>query len=232
MALLATNRAKPKRYEICQAVDAEATVYLYDMIDSFFGVSAKTFVRDLNAIKAPVIHLRINSPGGDVFDGRAIATAVAQHPSKVIAHIDGLAASAASYVATAADEVEMAPGSFLMIHKAWTLAFGNSEDLLATADILEKIDASLVEDYAKQTGQTPEQITAWMQAETWFSAEEAVAEGFADRVAGETAAQNSWDLSALGKAPEPIAAAAEDDPELELAHAERNRRVKLLETFA
>lgn len=199
------NKDKPKRHEILNAAGDEATVYLYDAIDSYYGVNAETFVKDFNAITAPTIHLRINSPGGDVFDGRAIATAIAQHKSNVIAHVDGVAASAASYVAIAADTVEMAPGSFIMIHKAWTFAFGNSEDLLSTAALLEKIDASLAADYAKKTGKAQSQIEQWMSAETWFTAEEAVAEGFANVVSEEPAegVDNAWDLSVFDHAPKP-----------------------------
>lgn len=222
--MLAANQGKPRRYEVKAAAD-EATVYLYDAIDSFFGVSANQFVKDLNAIKAPVINLRINSPGGDVFDGRAIATAISQHPSKVIAHVDGLAASAASYVAIAADEVVMAPGAFMMIHKAWTLAFGNQDDLLATAAVLEKIDQSLVETYVAKTGASAEQVAEWMAAETWFTAQEAVDQKFADRVAEDApSAKAAWDLSAYDKTPEP--APIEDNSEVE--HADRVRHADFL----
>lgn len=165
-------------------------------------MNAEVFIKDFNAITAPTIHLRINSPGGDVFDARAIATAITQHKSNVVAHVDGLAASAASYIAIAADEVEMAPGSFLMIHKAWTFAFGNSEDLLSTAALLEKIDGSLAADYAKKTGKSNAQIEEWMSAETWFTAEEAVAEGFAGKVSeDDEAVDNTWDLSVFAHAP-------------------------------
>src|SRR5258707_13669196 len=143
LALLSANRDRPKRSEVLNATGEEATVYLYDSVDSDFGVNAEAFVKDFNAITAPKIHLRINSPGGDVFEARAIATAVAQHKSTVVSHVDGLAASAASYIAIAADEVEMAPGSFLMIHNAWTIVGGNASDLTATALLLEKIDGSL-----------------------------------------------------------------------------------------
>ncbi|HEY3679044.1 MAG TPA: head maturation protease, ClpP-related [Bradyrhizobium sp.] len=246
LALIAANRDRPKRREIENASGSEATVYLYDSIDSYYGVNAEAFVKDFNAITAPTIHLRINSPGGDVFDARSIATAISQHDSKVVAHVDGLAASAASYIAIAADEVEMAPGSFLMIHKAWTFAYGNSEDLLATAALLEKIDGSLAADYAKKTGKSSAQIDEWMSAETWFTAEEAVAEGFAGKVSEEDpeGVDNAWDLSVFANAPAPKikptgapeaelaaakvradAAAAEDQANME--HAERLRRFKL-----
>lgn len=206
LALIAANKDKRKRCEILNADGAEATVYLYDAIDSYYGVNAESFVKDFNAITAPTIHLRINSPGGDVFDGRAIATAIAQHPSNVIAHVDGLAASAASYVAIAADKVEMAPGAFMMIHKAWTLAFGNADDLLSTAALLEKIDGSLAADYSKKTGKSVAQVEEWMSAETWFTADEAVSEGFADSVAKEDdpeCVDNAWDLSIFANAPKP-----------------------------
>lgn len=215
LALIKANKDKPKRCEILNADGAEATVYLYDAIDSYYGVNAQTFVKDFNAITAPTIHLRINSPGGDVFDGRAIATSISQHPSNVIAHVDGLAASAASYVAIAADSVEMAPGAFMMIHKAWTLAFGNAEDLLQTASLLEKIDGSLAADYAKKTGKPVAQVEKWMSAETWFTAEEAVAEGFADSICtdpdeDDETMTDSWDLSIFDNAPKPNKAKKND----------------------
>jgi ATP-dependent Clp protease protease subunit len=248
LALVTANRERPKRRDIENAAGTEATVYLYDSIDSYYGVNAEAFVKDFNAITAPVIHLRINSPGGDVFDARAIATAITQHASTVVAHVDGLAASAASYVAIAADSVEMAPGSFLMIHKAWTFAFGNSEDLLSTAALLEKIDGSLVADYAKKTGQTSAQIEEWMSAETWFTAEEAVAEGFAGKVSEDTeAVENAWDLSVFAHAPKitTVTAAeraakkarqeAEDaaaNEQAALDHADRLRRIEQLIAIA
>jgi ATP-dependent Clp protease protease subunit len=239
LALLATNSSKPKRFEIVrnEATPDETTIYLYDVIDPFWGVSAKQFVKELNAIKTPTINLRINSPGGDVFDGRAIATAIAQHPSKIVAHIDGLAASAASYVAISAKEVVMAPGTFLMIHNAWTIAFGNKDELQKVAEVLDKIDASLVDTYVAVTGASAEQVKEWMDAETWFTADEAVAEGFADRVSTPAAGEedktaNAWDLSAYERPAAslliPNKAEADDDTELlEAQHAARMRRAGL-----
>ena len=175
-----------RRYEILNAADDEATIYLYDIIgEDMFGdggVSAKAFVQDLAGITAGTIHLRINSPGGDVFDARSMQTALNQHPSKVIAHIDGLAASAATYVMLGADEIEAVEGALFMIHDAWTFAIGNKTDLRKTADTLEKIDEGIANDYVAKTGQSEEQVRLWMAEETDFTAKEALDSGFIDRI--------------------------------------------------
>jgi ATP-dependent Clp protease protease subunit len=233
-AMMLANRGEKRGRGLhvhAEAGAGEATVYLYDVIvssqadaDWFGGVAAETFVRALNAIEAPVIHLRINSPGGDVFAGRAMQAAVSAHQSKIIAHVDGYAASAASYVALAADEVEMADGAMFMVHKAWALAVGNADELLELADLLEKIDESLIATYVKQTGIAADKIEAMMAAETWISANEAVELGFADRIA-EGAAKDriEWDVSALG-GPAPRARAEPAEPkEPEGAAADRRR---------
>lgn len=192
----------------------EATLYLYDVIvsdDYWGGVAAEAFVKELNATAAPTIHLRINSPGGEVFAARAIEAAIRNHPARIV---DGYAASAASFVAVACDEVEIAPGGFFMIHKAWTFTAGNADDLLHTAEMLEKLDASLVDTYAKKTGCAPEAIAGWMKAETWFSAGESVEHGFADRVAeAAPKAQADWNLSVYANAPVVPAAASSVNPQ-------------------
>jgi len=196
------------------------------VIDPFWGVSASQFVKDLAGLTQPTIHVRINSPGGDVFEARAMATAMRNHKSKIVAHIDGLAASAASYIATAAAEVEISDGAFLMIHQAWSIAGGNAGDFRSMADLLDKVDGELVREYAAETGQTVEQITAWMAAETWMTADEAIANGFADRKAAEfQSTENHWQLDAYDKVPEalqartaPPIAAQERQPEPEAFH--------------
>lgn len=229
LKLLVDNRSASRRFETVNAGD-EATIYLYDVIvsDAYFGgVSASDFVKEINAITSPVIHLRINSPGGDVFAARAIEQALREHKSKVIAHIDGCAASAASYVALAADEVIMAPGSFYMIHKAWTVAYGNSDDLMETAGLLEKVDESLVETYAEESGQDADKIREWMAAETWFTADEAVEYGFASSVAENSPkARAEWNLSAYAKAP----AKTNDEPDT--GHLKRNLEIAMLKRIA
>lgn len=202
--LLADNRGRG--FVRAEKSEDEATLYIYDAIvsdDSWGGVGAAQLVKEIVALDAPVIHLRINSPGGDVFAARAIEQAIREHNSHVIAHIDGYAASAASYLALAADEVHIAQGGFFMIHKAWTVAWGNSDDLLSTAALLEKVDESLVATYASETGQDAAAIREWMRAETWFSADEAVEYGFADKIADGASAKamSKWDLAAYANAP-------------------------------
>lgn len=232
MRLLRDNAQARERGPLKAEVNGdEATVYIYDVIvaDDFWGgVGAESFVKELNGISAPVIHLRINCPGGDVFAGRAIETAIREHPSKVVAHIDGYAASAATYVALAADEVEIAPGGFFMIHKAWTIAVGNSDDFMDSAELLEKIDGSLVKTYATETGMDQEKIAEMMAAETWLDADEAVEMGFVDRIAeGATAASGHWNLSAYEKAPKQ--AQPEDIPEEDISREHYEMHAKLFE---
>lgn len=242
LQLLADNRANPVRrpFEVCARRRAaaaaageqadEVDVYLYDAIvdtaaeaEWWGGVPADTFVRELRALDASVIHLRVNSPGGSVFAARAMEQALREHPARVVAHIDGLAASAASFVVMGANEIVIAPGAMVMIHKGWVFALGNADDLRATAELLDKVDGTLVRTYVERTGQPADQVERWMAAETWFTADEAVEHGFADRVAeaepaeGEGAAaqagaRGAWNLQAylqeLVRRPAPAGAAA------------------------
>lgn len=202
--MLASNKDRGAR-PAAEVAGDEATVYLYDAI-GYWGVEASDFVKDLKAIDAKTINLRINSPGGDVFDARAMKVALEQHPAKIVAHIDGLAASAASFIMLAADEIRIADGAFVMIHKAWGLAIGNADEMRATADLLEKVDGSIVNDYVAKTSKTADQVKAWMAAETWFTSAEAVEHGFADVVAEKPKADASatFDLSAYRNAPKAL----------------------------
>ena len=153
--LLVDNRGKGL-FRVENVSPDEATVYLYDIIvsDSLFGgVSAIDFAREMTAINAGTIHLRIDSPGGEVFAAQAMSQIIREHDAHIIAHIDGHAASAASWVALAADEVVIAPGGMIMIHNAQTIACGDSRDLNETASLLEKVDGILIATYAEATGQ-------------------------------------------------------------------------------
>lgn len=208
-----------------------ATLYLYDVIDPYWGISASEIVKQIAELKGTPIHLRINSPGGDVFDGRAIATAIAQH-GNVTAWIDGLAASAATYVATAAKEVNMADGAFWMIHEAWTLTYGNKRDLAETITLLDKIDQSIVADYARKTGQTSDQLAAWMAAETWFDANEAKDAGFVDAIVQGETVSNNWNLSAFENAPKALTQPKQSEPNIEPLRTQAERRLRLLAPIA
>jgi ATP-dependent Clp protease, protease subunit len=189
----------------------EATIYIYDMIDAYWGISAKSVIEALASVAdVPTVHLRINSPGGNVFEGRAIVEAIKRFSGKTIAHVDSLAASAASSIAIAADEVEIAQGAFFMIHNASAMVFGDKADMRETADLLEKVEGTIVHDYNAKTGKDATDIVAWMDAETWFTADEAVANGFCDRLAAtaDKGTNNTWNLAAYDKVPKALAEAA------------------------
>lgn len=235
MQLYADNRKKPRQFR-AEKTDSGTTLYLYDAIGSYFGISAEDFVRTLNDIQDDIIHLRINSPGGDVFEARAMQTAIRQHSARVIAHIDGLAASAATGISLAADSVEMAEGSFFMIHNAWTLGLGNANDFEELAAMLRKVDGSINKDYQRKTQASEEQITTWMDAETWFTAEEAKENGFVDEIYTGDEIDNRWDLSAYTNTPDNLVSTPDPDNDYEAAAvALRNRllrRVDMLDAVA
>lgn len=130
------------------------------------------------------IDLFINSPGGDVFEGLAIYNTLKDHPAPVHVSVRGLAASAASYIAMAGDHIQMGAGTFMMIHNAWTWMGGNAQELRKQAALLDKIDSSIAGLYAKRSGRDIKQFEKAMAAETWYTAEDAVTNGLADRVAG------------------------------------------------
>lgn len=196
----------------------EAEILLYDEI-GFFGVDANSFVRDLKAIDAETIHLRINSPGGSVFDGVAIHNALKDHPARIVSHIDSLAASMASVIALAGDEISMAENAFLMIHDPWTLTIGNSEQLRKDADLLDKLgDTVIRSSYMAKTGKSEEEIKAWMADETWFTAEEALAAGFVDSIEKKSEVKAKFDLSVFAKTPRAL---AESDAEINPREVER-----------
>jgi ATP-dependent Clp protease protease subunit len=182
--------------------EAVPTVYVYDQIDAWYGVSAKQFVQDLNAIDSSEIHVRINSVGGDVFEAKAIATALRNHKAKVVTFVDGLAASAATTVAIAGDEVHMAPTAQFMIHNAWSYAAGDYRDMAKMSDTLKRVNDGIVAEYSDKTGLSVSQIEQMMNDETWLSGAEALQKGFVD-VLDEKAskASNFWDLSGFKNAP-------------------------------
>lgn len=163
-----------------RAETRDATVRIFDEIGGWFGITAEDFAKDLDALDVDTIDVLLNTPGGDVFDGIAIYNTLRQHKATVNVRVDGLAASAGSLIAMAGDSIEMARGSMMMIHDGWGLTIGNAADMRQMADVLDKASDNLAGIYQARAGGTAEGWRAAMRAETWYSADEAVAAGLAD----------------------------------------------------
>jgi ATP-dependent Clp endopeptidase proteolytic subunit ClpP len=178
----APKAVKAPKIEVKALAADTAEILIYDEI-GYWGVTAQDFKTALDGITASTINVRINSPGGDVFDGLAIYNSLKAHPATINTFVDGWAASAASFIMLAGDTVSMAENSMAMIHKAWSVGIGNADDMLALNGVLNKIDAQIAGMYAAKTGKTPDECLAAMAAETWFTAAEAKEFGLVDAVA-------------------------------------------------
>lgn len=177
--------AKKKRWYSMQAStiggERVAEIRIYDEI-GFWGMTAKDFINELDetAKDAASILVSINSPGGDVFDAFAIYNALRRHSLKVIARVDGVAASAASLVLMAGDDVVMPENAMIMIHNAWTFTAGTADELRSTADMMDKLRDGMVATYTEKSGKSDDEIIEMMDATTWMTALEAQALGFCD----------------------------------------------------
>lgn len=145
----------------------------------FGGVSAASVATAI-AGHTGGLRLRINSPGGDAFEGFAIYNLLSEHPGQITTRIEGLAASAASIIAMVGDSIEMPPASMLMIHDAWSVAVGNADEMRAEADVIDSISQASAEVYADKAGGTADAWRGKMRAETWYTRDEAVEAGLAD----------------------------------------------------
>jgi len=160
-------------------------------------INAKDVREALDDVTDDIV-IKLNSPGGDVFEGIEIYNYLKGHSSNVTVEVTGLAASAATFVVAGADKVIMNVGTSLMIHEASTFAFGNKKDVQKTLNALETIDDSILSIYENKTGQSKEQLTEWLDEEKWFTADEAVEYGFADTVAkGTKETSTTEDLAAM-----------------------------------
>jgi ATP-dependent protease ClpP protease subunit len=170
---------RPVRAELTGEVDsAGAKLYLYDVIDSWggdWGVSAREFNAALSELSGvSQITLHINSPGGEVYEGVAILNALRRHPANVTAVVDGIAASAASFIAAGSDRVVMGRNAEMMIHDAWGIAMGPAADMHAMGDQLDKVSNNIASIYAGKNGRDATAMRELMLAETWLSDQEAV----------------------------------------------------------
>jgi ATP-dependent protease ClpP protease subunit len=179
-----------------------AEILIYDVIDPWYGISAKQFHDQLKALgKVSTIDVRINSPGGSITEGIALHSILKRQSAKVIVHVDGIAASIASVVAMAASEIVMAAGSYMMIHNPLGVVVGEADEMREYAELLDKMKAQVVNIYAARTKQSAEAVAAFMDAETWFTPDEAIAAGFADRTSPQLAIAASLDPTRFSHLP-------------------------------
>ena len=188
-------------------------VLIYDEIGAY-GVTAKGFLAELGALPDDAaIDLRLNSPGGSVFDAVAIYNALMRHPGEITVWIDGIAASAASYIAMAGDTIVMPENAFLMIHDPSGLVMGTAEDMRSTAEALDKVKGSLIQGYAAKSGKADDEIATLMAAETWLDAKDALDLGFIDRIAEPVKLAASFDVARFRNAPPEVVEAASEAEE-------------------
>jgi ATP-dependent protease ClpP protease subunit len=163
---------------------------MYGLIGEDFwtgeGVTAKRVAAALREIGDSQVTVNINSPGGDFFEGVAIYTVLREHKAKINVNVVGIAASAASVIAMAGDEIAISKVGFFMVHNTWAIAIGNRHDMRAAADLLEPFDASMAGLYAARAEADLRQAETWMDEETWFNGDQAVAAGLADGLMAST----------------------------------------------
>ena len=212
-----------KSWYTIRARSSGTEVLIYDEIGAY-GVTAKGFLAELGALPDDAaIDLRLNSPGGSVFDAVAIYNAIKRHVGEITVWIDGIAASAASYIAMAGDTIVMPENAFLMIHDPSGLVMGTAEDMRSTAEALDKVKGSLIQGYASKSGKPDDEIAALMAAETWLDAKDALDFGFIDRIAEPVKLAASFDVARFRNAPPEVvdAASEPDEPAIPEPQAER-----------
>lgn len=178
--------AKWAETPMAAASDDDNTITMFDVIGEDFwsggGVTAKRISAALRSIGRQDVVVKINSPGGDMFEGIAIYNLLRDHPAKVTVEVLGWAASAASIIAMAADEIRMGLGSFIMVHNAWGMVVGNRHDMRDAAELFDGFDAAIADIYEARTGMKRDEIVKLMDAETFMGPSEAMKNGFADVV--------------------------------------------------
>jgi ATP-dependent Clp endopeptidase proteolytic subunit ClpP len=189
--------------------DTTAQVDIYDEIDWLWGVTSRDFRDELKALPESVstIDLHVNSPGGDVYEAIAIMNSLRQHPAKVVTTVDGFAASSAGFIAVgASDELIVAENAEIMAHLPWSVMVGDANEMRKMADDLDRIGKNIASIFVARAGGTLDEWMAILTDETWWSAEEAVEAGIADRVLksskpdAKNSARNRFDLSIFNHA--------------------------------
>lgn len=195
-------------YTIKALSDDSTEIWIMDVLGYPWN-DINSIIREVSSLKSKDILVRINSPGGDPIDTFALYHALKNHSAKVTVRIESLAASAASFLALAGDEVQAYSSSLFMIHNSWAVVAGNRFELQDIADFLEKIDANMQDVYASKTKLGKREIADMMKAETWLSAKEAKGKGFIDTIIDGKGAKAEFDLSIFANYPSNIY----DDPD-------------------
>ena len=212
MQLLMDNRAHTPPVMNVSVSGKVATIYAHGVIYPEIGINAASIIDAVSkAGDAETIIFNINTPGGSVFEGREIMDVVRNIKAKTVAHIGSLCASAGTSIAIACDETEMADGAHYMIHNAQSGAMGDKTVLRKAADLVEKIEGAIVNDYVTKTGKPEDEVRAMMDATTWMTAKEALANGFIDRISTTSKVKNTWNLSSLDNVPKALL----EDPPIE-----------------
>ena len=178
--------------------DAGAEILIYDEIGRDFwgeGIAAEDLVKELSELDVETIDVRINSMGGQVFEGLAIFNALDRHPATITTHVDGMAASIASIIALAGETVNIAENAFMMIHNPHGFSMGDANAMRKMADVLDTLAGSLADTYSAKTGKSEKVIRAMMDEETWFNSEEALEAGLVDEVTAKMDVAASFDIS-------------------------------------
>jgi ATP-dependent Clp endopeptidase proteolytic subunit ClpP len=181
-------------YKIKNKSSEVADVYLFNDIGTF-GITAQNFIDEIKEYEDTELNIHINSLGGEVFEGMAIYSIIQRRKAKTTVYIEGIAASIASVIALAADEVIMSENSLLMIHNAWGGTQGEAKDMRKQAEILDKITNEIAEVYVKKSGISYNEVVRMMDEETWLTAEEAVALGLVDSISEPIKVAAKYDVS-------------------------------------
>lgn len=228
--------AKWAQMPVAAIKDSDTTISILDVVGEDYwlgtGVTANRISAALRSIGSQDITVRINSPGGDMFEGIAIYNLLRTHPAKVTVEVLGWAASAASIIAMAGDEIRMGLGSFMMIHNAWGLVIGNRHDMREAASLFDQFDAAIADIYEARTGIKRADIEQLMDAETFMGASEAVEYGFADGITDDADPASGPAVSASATVPSQILAKRRIDAALAQQGISRTERRKMLSQIA
>lgn len=192
-----------RKYEI-KAVDEETTDVLLYGIVAWWDLDSAQFAEDLMRITTPRVNLRINSPGGNVFDGIGMYNSIKAHPAHFTSTIESSALSIMSVVALASDVVKIAKNAFMMVHEPWSIIAANAKEHRKEADVLDKLSVGMIGTYVEKTGKPSNEIKSWMEEETWFNAQEAKSAGFVDEIIGESSTNAFFDLSIFSNVPDEL----------------------------